>query len=87
MIAYDIEDDAVRRKVADLLENHGERVQYSVFECRLPRKRFTVLRQQVLRLLHADDSLRCYPLCRWCRQAIAWQGEGAAPEDEGFIIA
>ncbi|WP_448872436.1 CRISPR-associated endonuclease Cas2 [Desulfobulbus propionicus] len=87
VIAYDIEDDAIRRNVADLLKNHGQRVQYSVFECHLSRHRFLALRKEVLRLLDAGDSLRCYPLCRWCRQAIVWQGDGASPDDEGFVIA
>lgn len=35
MITYDISDDRIRYRVAKILENHGSRVQYSVFECRL----------------------------------------------------
>jgi len=30
---YDIPSDKRRKKVSDLLEGYGQRVQYSVFEC------------------------------------------------------
>ena len=31
VISYDIPDDKRRKKIADLLEGYGQRVQYSVF--------------------------------------------------------
>jgi CRISPR/Cas system-associated endoribonuclease Cas2 len=38
VIAYDIEDDAVRRRVHDILKNHGQR---------RPVQRFRMLAEQV----------------------------------------
>ena len=35
LVAYDIPDDGTRTQVANELENWGDRVQYSVFECDL----------------------------------------------------
>ena len=35
VISYDIPADKRRTKLAQLLENYGQRVQYSVFECLL----------------------------------------------------
>ena len=35
LIAYDVTSDRRRSKIARLLANHGERIQYSVFECEL----------------------------------------------------
>ena len=32
LITYDIEDDKRRKKISDLLEGYGVRVNYSVFE-------------------------------------------------------
>jgi CRISPR-associated protein Cas2 len=87
MVAYDIEDDRVRYKVSNILKDYGERVQYSVFECWLEEGQFAALRTQLAGLLEKDDSLRWYPLCKWCIDKVVWQGEGERPDDEGFIIA
>ena len=85
MIAYDISDDRTRYKVADMLKNHGSRVQYSVFECYLTRPQLRVLRNRVSPLLDRDDSVRWYPLCQWCRKDIVWQGSGGIEDDPDFF--
>jgi CRISPR-associated protein Cas2 len=87
MVAYDIYDDGIRRKVANILKNYGTRVQYSVFECRLEETQFVALRTELTELLEEEDSLRWYPLCKWCRDKVFWQGGGKRSDDEGFIIA
>jgi CRISPR-associated protein Cas2 len=71
------------------LKDYGIRVQHSVFECRLEESRFITLRSKLADLLQKNDSIRWYPLCRWCRVKISRQGEGISPndeKDEGFII-
>ncbi|MEW6376162.1 MAG: CRISPR-associated endonuclease Cas2, partial [Thermodesulfobacteriota bacterium] len=35
VVSYDIPDDQRRIKIAKILEDFGDRVQYSVFECLL----------------------------------------------------
>lgn len=40
VICYDIPDDKRRKKISDLLEVYGSRVQYSVFECVLNSKQY-----------------------------------------------
>ncbi|MGY2945409.1 CRISPR-associated endonuclease Cas2 [Thermostichus sp. MS-CIW-34] len=40
VITYDIPDNKRRKKVSDLLEGYGRRVQYSVFECRLEQHQY-----------------------------------------------
>ncbi|MFW6359187.1 MAG: CRISPR-associated endonuclease Cas2, partial [Chroococcales cyanobacterium] len=40
LVTYDIPCDKRRKKVADLLEGYGQRVQYSVFECVLKRSQY-----------------------------------------------
>jgi len=67
VIAYDIPDDKRRNKIARTLEGHGERVQYSVFECQLKGKQFTALWKELGELVQpAEDSLRAYRLCPIC---------------------
>ena len=76
MIAYDISDNRKRRNVCNLLLDHGQRVQYSVFECRLKKKQQQRLRQSLSQIIAPQDSIRWYPLCNWCEAAIRWQGTG-----------
>lgn len=86
MIAYDISDDRNRRKAHEHLRNHGERVQYSVFECHLGDAELNALRARLIDLLDEGDSLRCYPLCQWCRGRIDWQGTGFSTQDDDFFL-
>jgi CRISPR-associated protein Cas2 len=86
MVAYDITDDRIRNLVFNTLKDYGVRVQYSVFECRLEKTQLLKLRMQLTALLQQEDSIRWYPLCRWCRDKISWQGKGKMLDDEGFTI-
>ncbi|MGI0489366.1 CRISPR-associated endonuclease Cas2 [Pantanalinema rosaneae CENA516] len=47
VVTYDIPCDKRRKKVADLLEGYGRRVQYSVFECVLTAEKYGELRLNV----------------------------------------
>lgn len=86
MVAYDIENNRVRRRVYALLESYGEWVQYSVFECWLTRRQQTTLQQQVAEELDAGDSVRWYPLCVWCQRTVQWQGMGEESGDAPFYL-
>lgn len=86
LITYDISDDDDRRKVHGILKDYGKRVQYSVFECHLSDGRLSDLRARLLAEIDKADSLRWYPLCAWCSDAVFFQGLGLPPEDEGFFL-
>ncbi|OKH15961.1 CRISPR-associated endonuclease Cas2 [[Limnothrix rosea] IAM M-220] len=64
LVAYDISDNKRRKKIADLLEGYGCRVQFSVFECRLSVKKYGELKQRLRRYYREEeqDSLRFYPI-------------------------
>lgn len=65
VVAYDITDDKRRKKVADLLEGYGKRVQYSVFECVLNQVKYDELRSKLKKKVNlSEDSVRFYPLSR-----------------------
>ena len=69
VVSYDVADDDRRRAVAETLENHGLRVQYSVFECRLGVTDLQALREKLKQLIDpAEDSIRWYHLCAWCEE-------------------
>jgi CRISPR-associated protein Cas2 len=53
------------RTIADICEDHGIRVQYSVFECRLTPATWVLFRARLLRKFDpTEDSLRFYFLDR-----------------------
>lgn len=66
VVTYDVrtEDNEGRRRlrrVAKACENFGQRVQKSVFECKVDEKRLHILRKRLLdRIDEEEDSLRFY---------------------------
>lgn len=64
VVSYDISDDKRRREVAKIMEGHGYRVQYSVFECDLTAKQLRQLQKRLRPLVKTQemDSIRFYPL-------------------------
>lgn len=71
IVSYDISSNRIRKKLADTLENYGQRVQYSVFECRLTKKRYKELYSRLVGLCtDENDSVRLYVLCENCSAKI-----------------
>lgn len=68
LVSYDVatEDAAGRRRlrhVAHICCSYGQRVQKSVFECRVNAMQFEQMRSRLLKFIHAEkDSLRIYRL-------------------------
>ena len=77
LIAYDIVDDKTRLRVERALLKLGERVQWSVFEAFLSAHEQRRLQADLASLIVSEaDSVRFYPLCRWCQARVNWQGDG-----------
>lgn len=70
MVCYDVRDDARLRRVARLLEGYGERLQYSVFRCRLTPREEERLRWELTKLLDKQDAWLIVPLCGSCVQRL-----------------
>lgn len=86
-VCYDVADPKRLRRVAKVMEGHGERVQYSVFECSLDAAMLEELRRLVRAEIDpAEDSVRWYPLCEWCGGKVEWQGAGGPVEDPPYVI-
>ncbi len=68
LVAYDVntETKAGRRrlfKVAQTCKNYGQRVQFSVFECRVDEAQYEELCAKMNKIINANsDSLRIYKL-------------------------
>ncbi len=75
VIVYDIPCDKRRKKIADLLEGYGERVQYSVFECVLNKGQYQQLTHRLKKIINLEeDSIRIYLITKsTLQQAQTWR--------------
>jgi CRISPR-associated protein Cas2 len=87
LVCYDVADDKRRRRIAEVLEGYGQRVQRSVFECHLRPARLASLQRRVARLLDTDeDRVGYYTLCAKDRAGIATDGIGTVTRDWDYRI-
>ena len=67
IVAYDVTDDKRLRKVAQICEDFGVRVQYSIFECHLDQEQFDEFWLRLLDVIDEDeDRLVAYKLDARC---------------------
>lgn len=76
LITYDVRDPKRLRQVAKKLEGYGQRVQYSVFRCRLDRTALEKLHWELVQILADEDDLLVIPLCRNCAERIPVHSTG-----------
>jgi CRISPR-associated protein Cas2 len=89
VIAYDIEDDRVRDRIADLLAGYGPRVQKSVFECELDGQDLDRLTRRLKAELEREPGghVRLYRLCAGCLAVSLSVGEAPeSPADRPWIV-
>jgi CRISPR-associated protein Cas2 len=88
VVTYDIPCNKRRKRVANLLEGYGRRVQYSVFECVLPVKKYEELQVRLRSRIHPDqDSVRFYPLSgHTLNQVVVWGEPPVTPLPGSTIV-
>ncbi len=87
LVSYDVPDDRRRTRLAHTLKDFGERVQYSVFECRLDERALQTLRERVTRLIDPEeDSLRIYRLCKECDRLLEALGTAKRTDDPDLYV-
>lgn len=85
IICFDISNDQRRRQVAKLLEDHGTRVQYSIFECHLEPAELNSLKQKLIAEIDQyEDHIRYYPLCNKDESTVIVDGRGSITTDSDF---
>ena len=92
LVSYDVANDenGTRRlrKVAKVCQNHGQRVQYSVFECLVDPAQWTALRQRLIGEINpAYDSLRFYFLGANWKSRVEHVGAKPSTDPEGLLLA
>lgn len=75
------------RRVARICADHGQRVQYSVFECDVDPARWTTMRARLIGAIDLDtDSLRFYFLGREWRRRVEHIGSKPTEDPDGLLI-
>lgn len=78
LAAYDIADPRRLFRVAQAMEDHGARVQLSVFELDITPGKLEQLQSRVLSILDINvDGVKYYPLCESCAQQVVVLGRTA----------
>ena len=71
LVAYDISHPSRLRRVANVCEEYGVRVEKSVFECDLTPDRFQELWGRLAEFVDEDeDALVAYQLCKACVERV-----------------
>ena len=87
VVSYDVVDDRKRTKIAKAMKSYGERVQKSVFECRIDDQQFIRMKKTLESIMDMnEDSVRFYFLCKGCVDRIEISGWGTVTQDENLII-
>jgi len=92
LVSYDVatsETGGARRlrRVAKICTNHGQRVQFSVFECIVDPAQWVKMRQQLISVIDESlDSLRFYFLGAEWQRRVEHIGAKETIDQEGPLI-
>jgi CRISPR-associated protein Cas2 len=75
------------RNVAKVCQNYGQRVQNSVFECKVDEGQFRLLKHQLNKIIdHEKDSLRFYRLGKNYKKTVEQMGKNETYNIEEPLI-
>lgn len=88
IVVYDIPSNRRRKKVSDMLEGYGKRVQYSVFELVLVKSKYDEMRRRLRRYVDfEEDSLRFYPISQHTLEQVEiWGGVPLTQMQKSIIV-
>ncbi|MGF1485279.1 MAG: CRISPR-associated endonuclease Cas2 [Opitutales bacterium] len=92
LVAYDVsttspEGQRRLRQVARACQDYGQRVQQSVFECKLTPADYVVLKQRLLKILDPrTDSIRFYNLGNRWQQRVEHFGKNDDYNIDGLLL-
>lgn len=92
LVTYDVRTEVPGgkkrlRRVAKICQDHGQRVQYSVFECLVDPAQWTSLKNRLMDEIDSEqDSLRFYYLGANWKHRVEHLGAKPAYDPEGPLI-
>lgn len=93
LVTYDVATETPEgrrrlRRVAEVCEDYGQRVQKSVFECLVDPAQWATLRKRLVKETDLnEDSLRFYFLGKNWKPRVEHVGAGSTYDPEGTLIA
>jgi len=78
LICYDIRDPERYRRAHKRIKGYGDRVQYSIFRCRLDDRQIAQLRAELAKIFTAEDDLLIIDLCPGCAGRVITTNEQEA---------
>ena len=90
LLSYDIHEDSVRNKVFRVCQDHGDRIQFSVFVCELDKSELLAVRELLRNLINnrtdqvmvVDLGSAAHPV----EQKLETLGRTFAPPCRSFIV-
>lgn len=87
MICFDVSDPRRLRRVSNELENFGQRVQRSLFECWLTSSQLFELKTRLAHFIDTEnDQIRYYSLCGHDLVDVQIDGSGKIAADIDYTI-
>jgi len=87
VVVYDISNDRRRTKLHKALQDYGDPVQYSVFECLLDAEQLARMKKAVAKIIRPKtDRVRYYTLCQSCLKKIEITSGAEVVSEEQVIV-
>lgn len=87
IVTYDISDDRRRARVAALLSAWGDRIEHSVFECRIGSEDLPDLVTRIEGLIDPDDdAVHMFRQCARCDQDRVQLGQAIGLQTEPYWV-
>ena len=87
LVAYDVSDDANRRRVYRTLQRYGAWKQYSVFELEISKTDRVELRDELAAAIDSEDGdrVKLYRLCASCASETTTLGADD-PDEQSNVV-
>lgn len=86
LIAYDISNDKKRKKISDILDGCGERINLSVYECMLTEVQKENIIEQFKEIMDKNDIVKIYFICSACYAKSIHLGRKEPPKETNVFI-
>ena len=86
LIAYDISNNKKRKKISDLLDRYGERINLSVYECMLTDVQKEDIINQLKVIMDKNDIVKIYFICSTCYSKSIHLGKKEPPKETNVFI-
>ena len=86
VIAYDISNNKKRKKISDLLDMYGERINLSVYECMMTATQKENIIEQFNEIIDKNDIVKIYFICSTCYAKSIHLGNKEPPKEINVFI-